>query len=48
MIIETTLQGEKEGSSKVSYSNVDDTLEGYKIKCALPYYIFSTLLIGSK
>ena len=24
-------------------SNVDDTLEGYKIKSALPYKIFSTL-----
>ena len=36
-------RGEKEGSSKVSYSNVDDTLEGYKIKSALPFKIFSTL-----
>jgi hypothetical protein len=26
----------------VSYSNVDNTLEGYKIKSALPYKIFST------
>ena len=27
----------------VSYSNVDDTLEGYRIKFALPYKMFSTL-----
>ena len=27
----------------VGFSNVDDTLEGYKIKPALPYKIFSTL-----
>ena len=32
-----------ETSHVVSYSNVDDTLEGYKIKSALPYKIFSTL-----
>ena len=28
----------------VSYSNVDDMLDGYKIKFALPYKIFSTLI----
>ena len=27
----------------VSYSNVDDTLEAYKIKSAIPFKIFSTL-----
>ena len=27
----------------VSYSNVDDRLEGYKVKAALPYKIFITL-----
>ena len=29
-----------EGSS---YSNVDDTMEGYKVKSVLPFEIFSTL-----
>ena len=31
-------------ASSSQNSNVDDTLEGYKIKSALPYKIFSTLL----
>ena len=35
----------KQASSSQN-SNVDDTLEGYKIKFALPYKIFSTLLLG--
>ena len=30
----------------MSYSNVDDTLEGYKIKSALPFKIFSTINFG--
>jgi hypothetical protein len=30
----------------LSYSNVDDKLEGYKIKSALLFKIFSTLLIS--
>jgi hypothetical protein len=28
-----------------SYSNVDNTMEGYKVKSALPFKIFSTLVI---
>ena len=28
-------------------SNVDDTLEGYKIKSALPYKIFLTLKVDT-
>ena len=32
-------------ASSSQNSNVDDTLEGYKIKSALPYKIFSTLLL---
>ena len=33
-------------ASSSQNSNVDDTLEGYKIKFALPYKIFSTLKVG--
>ena len=33
-------------ASSSQNSNVDNTLEGYKIKSALPYKIFSTLLLG--
>ena len=32
-----------EGSS---YSNLDDMMEGYKIKSALPFKIFSTLAVS--
>ena len=31
-----------------SYSNVDDTMEGYKIKSALSFKIFSTLIKWEK
>jgi hypothetical protein len=31
-----------------SYSNVDNMLEGYKIKSALPFKIFSTLIMMNK
>jgi hypothetical protein len=38
-----TEQALRRHSVLLSYSNVDDKLEGYKIKSALPFKIFSTL-----
>ena len=34
---------DRKKAALVSYSNVDDPLDGYKFKSALPFKIFSTL-----